>query len=131
MLRRLLSSVFVTMLAASIAVPYPAVAGIGRCTMDEPVLAAAPCSCCDAPAAAGSGSCTSACGCALRADPGSDTTPAVASAPVANVVFAVDAALVPASLSTPSGDLRRTALASSPPGAGATVSRPMICSWTI
>ncbi|MFN2427390.1 MAG: hypothetical protein ABR587_13200 [Candidatus Binatia bacterium] len=132
MFRRLLAAV----LAITIAVPFPALAGTG-CQMDSPTLAAALCDCCTSPMAA-SGGCAgipsqAGCGCALRADTSapSDSAVPAPSALSTTVNFAVEAARIPAALSTPQRASRAVELAASPPGAGAVVSRPLLCTWTI
>jgi len=72
MLRRLVAA----FLVLAIAVPLPALAG-GGCQMDEPMLSAERCECCTSPMVAGSSACATVagtqvgCGCALRADSGS------------------------------------------------------------
>jgi hypothetical protein len=133
MLRRLLAAA----LALAIAVPLPALAGLeGGCTMDVPMLASERCECCTAPMAAGPSHCggtaaATGCGCELRADTRPDPRSAVASSPAPSVTFNVEATLLAASLTTPRRPLRLVALAASPPGAGALVSRPVLCSWII
>lgn len=134
MLRRFVAA----LLALTLAVPFPAVAGMGACSMDTPALAAEPCSCCDSPATAPSSPCGTAsagaatgCGCSLRADDGATRAPASASSAPQQVTFAVEAERLPASWTTPQRTLRALALAASPPGAGVLVSRPLLCSWTI
>jgi hypothetical protein len=133
MLRRLLA----TALALAIAVPLPALAGLagGGCTMDVPVLGSERCDCCTAPMAAGPSHCggtaaATGCGCELRADTSSDSRSAVTST-VPTVTFSVQATLLAADLTTPRRPQRLVALAASPPGAGALVSRPVLCSWII
>jgi hypothetical protein len=130
MLRRLLAAA----LALSIAVPLPALAGTaGGCTMDVPMLASERCDCCTAPMAAGPSQCGTAatgCGCELRADTGSDSRSA-ATSPAPSVTFNVEATRLAADLTTPRRPQRVVALASSPPGAGALVTRPVLCSWII
>lgn len=133
MLRRLLAAA----LALSIAVPLPALAGLAGpgCTMDTPMLSAERCECCTAPMASGHSPCGSAsgatgCGCELRPDTRSESRSAVTSV-APTVTFGIEASLVSADLSTPRRPDRRVALAASPPGAGATVSRPALCSWII
>lgn len=134
MLRRIIAAA----LALTVAVPLPALAGAltERCMMDAPVLAAERCDCCTAPMATGPSHCggaagtTTGCGCELRADTGSAPRHAVApSAP--SVHFQVEATLLAAALTTPQPSSRLVALAASPPGAGALVSRPVLCSWII
>jgi hypothetical protein len=134
MLRRLIAAA----LALTVAVPLPALAGAltERCMMDAPMLAAERCDCCTAPMAAGSSHCgasaaaSSGCGCELRADTSSETRTAVTpSAPT--VHFQIDATLLAADRTTPRRSQRTIALAQSPPGAGAVVSRPVLCSWII
>ena len=133
MLRRLLAAA----LALTIAVPLPALAGLAGpgCTMDEPMLASERCDCCTAPMAAGPSHCggtatATGCGCELRADTSSDS-PSAVSSPAPSVTFNVQATLLAADLSTPRRPQRLVAFAASPPGAGAAVSRPVLCSWII
>ncbi len=130
LLRRLLAAV----LALTIAVPLPALAG-GGCQMDEPMVAAAKCDCCTSPATATTGGCATAmpgsgCGCSLRADTGSQPS-SVATGNPAPVQFDIDVVRIPAESSTPRRSLRRIDLAASPPGAGASVSRSVLCSWVL
>jgi hypothetical protein len=134
MLRRLIAAA----LALSIAVPLPALAGLAGsgCTMDTPALAAERCECCTAPMATGPSPCgatsgASGCGCELRADTRPDSRSAVTSTASPTVTFSVHGDLLPADLSTPRRTQRHIALAASPPGAGALVSRPVLCSWII
>ena len=129
MLRRLLAA----LLVAAITLPAPAFARSG-CSMTEPWLSVERCDCCKAPASAPAGHCStvaavqSACGCALRADSGSQPIPVAAfSAPAASF----DLALIPASLSTPQRSIRAVHLGAAPPGAGSSVSRPTLCIWII
>ena len=134
MLRRL----FAAALALTIAVPLPALASLAApgCTMDEPMLAAERCECCTAPMAAGPSHCggatstSSGCGCELRPDTGSGSHQAISSPPP-SVSFDVQATLLSAELTTPRRPQRVIALATSPPGAGAGVSRPVLCTWII
>ncbi len=104
--------------------------------MDVPMLASERCDCCTAPMAGGPSPCGSAaaagsgCGCELRADTGSDHRTAVTAQPPA-VTFGIEATLLAAELTTPRRTQRILALAASPPGAGAVVSRPVLCSWII
>jgi len=104
--------------------------------MDEPMLAAERCDCCTSPMATGGHACATAavgqvgCGCSLRADSGSQPASA-ASVPSPSVSFAVETALIAAALSTPQRAPRAVELAASPPGAGAAVSRPRLCTWII
>lgn len=127
MLRRLLAA----LLAVSIAVPLPAVAGLGSCSMDEPVLAATACNCCDSPTLPSSpcGSATG-CGCSLQADTGS-STPLPAAASVVKVPSATEVTLAPTAPPGPRRELRPLGPAAALPGAGRMTSRPMLCSWTI
>jgi hypothetical protein len=134
MLRQLIAAA----LALAIAVPLPALAGLAGtgCTMDTPALAAERCECCTASMATGHSQCgatsgASGCGCELRADTRPDSRSAVSSTTAPTVTFSVDGELIPADLSTPGRTQRRIALAASPPGAGALVSRPILCSWII
>jgi len=131
MLRRLVAA----FLVLAIAVPLPALAG-GGCQMDEPMLAAELCECCTSPMVAGSSACATVagsqvgCGCAIRADSGSQpASSAVTASPT--VSFAVESARIPADLSTPQRQSRKIELAASPPGAGHVVSRPLLCSWVL
>lgn len=131
LLRRLLAA----LLVVSIAVPLPALAG-GGCTMDVPMLSAERCDCCTAAMPAAPGHCggaamaQSGCNCSLRADTGSEPRSAATLAP-SSVSFAIEKALIAAELSTPRRTSRIVATAASPPGAGALVSRPALCSWII
>jgi hypothetical protein len=127
MLRRLIAA----SLALWLAVPASAFA-VGGCTMDEPVLAAEQCECCTGPMTLPStcGSAAPGCGCTLRADAGSQPLSASV-AKVPSVSFSIDQALIPAHLSTPRRVQRVVAMAASPPGTGAFVERPLLCSWII
>jgi hypothetical protein len=131
LLRRLMAA----MLAVSIAVPMSALAG-GGCTMDVPMLSAERCDCCTGSMPAAPGHCggapmaQSGCGCTLRADTGSEPRTIAATAP-SSVHFAIDEARIAASLSTPQPASRIVAMAASPPGAGALVSLPTLCTWII
>jgi hypothetical protein len=132
MLRHLLAAA----LALSIAVPLPAVAALAGtgCTMDVPMLASERCDCCTSPMAipsqCGGAATASGCGCQLRADTPSEPRSASFSTPP-TVTFDIEVTLLAAGLTTPRRMRRALALASSPPGAGAVVSRPALCSWII
>src|SRR5690242_14626002 len=133
----MLRQIVAAALALTVAVPLPALAGLaGGCTMDTPMLSAERCDCCTAPMAGGSSPCgstasaASGCGCALRADTGSEPR-ATATAASPTVTFSVQADLLAAALTAPRREQRAVALAASPPGAGALVSRPVLCSWLI
>lgn len=125
MFRRLLAS----LLAIAILAPLPSMGG--GCSM-EPTIASQACSCCDSTDPSAS-PCTAAsgCGCAIRSDSGQRPAATTAAASSTTVTFAVESALIPASLSTPRRPVGRVELASSPPGAGATVHRPLLCSWIL
>lgn len=131
MLRRLVAA----LLVFAIAVPLPALAR-GGCQMDTPMIAPERCDCCTSPMAVGTTACATVagaqvgCGCALRAESGSQPASGATSA-TPSVSFAVESALIAADLSTSQRPLRAIQLAASPPGAGVSVSRPLLCSWTL
>lgn len=134
MLRRLIAAV----LLAAIALPMPALAA-KRCSMSEPWISSEVCDCCKGPAATSTGgdhcrpaaaTLDSGCTCTLRSDAGSQpaspaTVTTEAPAPTIHV------ALLPAALSTPWRTIRAVDPAASPPGAGSTTSRPILCSWIL
>lgn len=133
MLRRLVAAVLV----AAFALPMPALAK-GQCSMKAPMVASERCSCCDPPTGQGAAPshCTpaaalrSGCNCAIQADP---STPAAPSAATGSATPSptIDVALIPAALSTPQRVARAVPFDASPPGAGATVSLPLLCSWIL
>lgn len=126
MFRRLLAS----LLAIAILAPLPSMGG--GCSMD-PMIAAQACSCCDStdPSVSPCAAASSGCGCAIRSDNGQRPASTAAAVHSTTVAFAVESALIPASLSTARRPVGRVELASSPPGAGATVDRPLLCSWIL
>jgi hypothetical protein len=133
MLRRLVAA----MLVAAFALPMPALAK-GTCSMTAPMIASERCSCCDPPAGqpAPPSHCTpaaairSGCNCSIQADTSSPFAPS-ATTDSATSAPAIDIVLIPAALSTPQRVARAVLFDASPPGAGATVSLPFLCSWIL
>lgn len=73
------------------------------------------------------------CDCSLRADAGSQpasTASTSGAASGADIQFAIDVELIPASLSTPQRADRALHRAASPPGADR-VSLPLLCTWLL
>jgi len=103
--------------------------------MTEPMLAAERCDCCPSPGTTSTGHCATAaalragCDCELRA--GSGNQPAQPAVAQADGKPTVDIALIPAALSTPQRVALGYCRAAAPPGAGTSVSRPLLCTWII
>jgi hypothetical protein len=133
MLRRLVAAVLV----AAFALPMPALAK-GSCSMRSPMMASERCSCCDPPGGQSTAPshCTpavainSGCKCSIQPDTSAPVTPSAATES-ATPSPAIHVALIPASLSTPQRVAHAVPFDASPPGAGAAVSRPILCSWIL
>jgi hypothetical protein len=133
MLRRLIA----VLLLAAVALPMPALAA-SRCSMTEPWISSERCDCCkgDAAAAKPGNHCGpaaaigSGCNCSIEGAARKQPASPAAASPEAPAPVS-SASLLPAALSTPQRAIRAVELAASPPGAGASISRPVLCTWIL